>query len=67
MELYWSNELSDDPVLWERIAGASATPGATAIALPPRTDGFWLIWLTELSTREDGSYQTSMAELRFLP
>ncbi|MFZ0012532.1 MAG: hypothetical protein WAL25_00325 [Acidimicrobiia bacterium] len=67
IEVYWSDELLDDPVLWERIAGANATPGATAIALPPRTDGFWLIWLTALSAQDDGTYQSSIAELRFLP
>jgi serine/threonine protein kinase len=66
-EVYWSNQRLGEPALWERIAGANAGPGATTIDLPPRQDGFWLIWLTELAPQEDGTHLSSISELRFLP
>jgi len=66
-EIYWSNQLVEDVSTWERIAGASASPPSTFLDLPPRTDGFWLIWLTDLPAQGDGTYQASLSELRFLP
>lgn len=65
-EVYWSNQLVDDLEGWERVAGATASPSSTAVDLPPRADGFWLIWLTDLSPLDDGRYRASIAELRFL-
>ena len=46
---------------------ATASPAGTTLDLPPRTDGFWLVWLTDLPPRGDGSYQAAIAELRFEP
>ena len=66
-ELYWSNQLVDDPSTWERIAVGHASPASTSIDLPPRSDGFWLLWLTDLPPRSDGAYQAAIAELRFAP
>lgn len=66
-EVRWSDERLQDPDLWERLAGANATPGSTSLDLPPREDGFWLIWLTHLTPLDDGTHQSSLTELRFLP
>lgn len=66
-ELYWSNQLVDDMSAWDRIAGATAAPSSMAFDLPPRTGGFWLVWLTDLPALEDGTFRASIAELRFLP
>ena len=66
-EVYWSNQLVDDPSTWERIAGAHASPASTSLDLAPRSDGFWLIWLTDLPPRSDGAFQAAIAELRFSP
>lgn len=66
-EVYWSAQRLDDPAAWERIAGANATPGSTSIDLPPRPDGFWLVWLTELAVQDDGTHLSAIAELRFQP
>ena len=66
-EVFWSNQLVEDVSLWERVISATASPGGTTLDLPPRADGFWLIWLTDLPPRGDGSYQSAIAELRFEP
>ncbi len=66
-EILWSERLDDDPDAWERVAGGTASRSAMSIELPPRLDGNWLLWLTDLPPRGDGSYQAALAELRFLP
>lgn len=66
-EVYWSEGLYEDPGAWERVAGGTASRSAMSIELPTRVDGYWLLWLTDLPPREDGSYQAGLAELRFLP
>ncbi len=66
-EVKWAGSRFEDPAEWEHVASAVATPSSTILALPPRTDGYWLIWLTDLAAADDGSYQSSLAELRFLP
>ena len=66
-EVHWATSRFEDVAAWERIAGAHASPAATAIDLPPRSDGYWLVWLTDLPVTGDGTHQASIAELRFLP
>lgn len=66
-EVYWSDTYYASLDQWDRVAGAQAPPGATFVDLPPRVDGFWLIWLTDLPGRSDGFYYSSMAEVRFRP
>lgn len=66
-QVMWSSVLSTDIDTWQRVAGAQAPPGTTSIDLPTRDSGFWLLWLTELPPRADGTYYSSLAEVRFLP
>lgn len=66
-ELYWSDVVSTDIEQWQRIAGAHAPPGTTSIDLPRREAGHWLLWLIELPNRADGTYYSSLAEVRFRP
>lgn len=66
-DLYWSAQRFETPDLWESVASGSSTPGSVSISLPARADGFWLVWLTELTQQDDGTYQSSIAELRFEP
>ena len=66
-EIYWSDTFFAQPDQWNRVAGAQAPPGATFVDLPPRTDGFWLVWLTNLPQQADGSFYSSISEVRFLP
>lgn len=66
-EIYWTGQFSGDLVGWERIAGGASPPGATVVGLPRRESGFWLVWLTDLPQQGDGSYQATLAEVRFRP
>jgi hypothetical protein len=66
-ELYWARQWSEDISVWERIAGATASPSSTVIDLPARADGFWLVWLTDLPPTGAGFYQSAIAQLRFTP
>ncbi|MDP9493702.1 MAG: hypothetical protein M3P87_00545 [Actinomycetota bacterium] len=65
-ELYWSDDPNAAIGDWERIAGAQAPPGTTSIDLPGRGIGSWLIWLVDLPQQSDGTYSSSIAEVRFL-
>lgn len=66
-EIYWSDSFVSVIDRWEKIVGAQAPPGLAMIDLPQRTDGFWLLWLTDLPRASDGTYFTSISEVRFLP
>jgi len=66
-EVYWSSRLLDDPADWERVAGAVASPASTLVDLPPRANGYWLIWMTDLPAQGDGTYLASMSEVRLTP
>ena len=66
-EVYWSEHFFVQLEEWSRVAGGQAPPGATFVDLPPRNDGFWLLWFTDLPQRTDGTFQSSISEVRFLP
>lgn len=66
-EFRWAGTISENPDDWERVAAGTAPAGTTSVVLPPRTDGFWLLWLTELPLQPDGTYFTELAELRLRP
>jgi len=65
-ELFWSGDPEAALGDWERIAGAQAPPGTTSVDLPGRSSGFWLIWMVDLPQQSDGTYSSSIAEVRFL-
>jgi len=67
LELRWASTPNPNPDDWEIIARARSAPGTTMISLPPRTDGHWLIWLTDLPEDGAGNYRSTTAEVRFLP
>lgn len=66
-EVRWIEEFTDDPAVWERIAAGVAPAGTTAVELPARTDGFWMLWMTELPLQSDGTYYAELSELRLRP
>ena len=62
----WSSRLPGAFDDWEPIAGGLSLPGSSLIQLPPRQDGVWLIWMTDVPQRDDG-YFAELAEVRFRP
>lgn len=66
-EVYWSDSFVSVIDRWEKVVGAQAPPGLTVVDLPERTNGFWLVWLTDLPSTSDGAYFSSISEVRFLP
>ncbi len=65
-EIYWAEAVFPQLDSWERLAGAQAPPGTASLSLPPRTGGHWLIWITDLPAQSDGTYYSTLSEVRFL-
>lgn len=66
LEVLWSptgGESRDD---FAPVGRLVSQPGATSIRLPPRTDGTWLIWFTDLPPT-NGDYVASVSEVRLRP
>ncbi|MGI9667450.1 MAG: hypothetical protein ACR2N2_10150 [Acidimicrobiia bacterium] len=63
----WSASLPEDPANWEHIARGTLQEGETRIQLAERSQGLWRFWLTGLPERPDGSYQSRIASVRFVP
>lgn len=66
-EVRWSESVEDDPGDWERVASGRAPAGTTSVDLPSRNGGFWLLWMTDIPLQADGTYYSSLAELRLRP
>lgn len=62
----WATARSSEPADYERIVTLVAQPGNTTVQLPARTNGAWLIWLTDLPS-EGSDYVASISEIRFRP
>ncbi len=63
----WNATLPDVPGDWERIGAGQILTGTTRLDVAHREQGFWLVWITSLPQRADGSFGTSIAEIRLLP
>lgn len=66
-EFRWSATPDPDPSMWEILATARSSPGMTSLSLARRPDGHWLIWFTAFPGAADGTFGTSIGEVRFLP
>lgn len=65
--LRWSPSLEDDLAAWEVVATGRSLGGPIGLPLPPRTDGHWLLWFTELTPTPEGDFRSALGEVRFLP
>ncbi len=63
----WAATMPADPVEWGHIARGTLLRAESRIQLPVRGGGLWLLWLTDLPERPDGSYQARIADIRFAP
>jgi len=66
-ELRWARSGGQDLEEWEVIVRGTAPEGPLTLGLPARADGHWLLWLTDLPDQEDGSYYSTLSEVRFSP
>lgn len=66
LELRWSESAGAEPDDFEHVARLVAQPGASTVQLPPRRDGTWLVWLTDLPPVGD-TFSASISEIRFRP
>ncbi|HEX7099044.1 MAG TPA: hypothetical protein VF377_07365 [Acidimicrobiia bacterium] len=64
LEVRWAPRPTDNLDDYEVLGRLNSQPGPTSVQLPPRADGTWLIWFTDLPPR-DGDFQASLSELRF--
>ncbi|CAN5873355.1 protein kinase family protein [soil metagenome] len=65
-ELRWARSRGPEPDDFDLIARAVSHPGTTSIQLPSRSNGTWLIWLTDLPP-SGADYLASVSMIRFLP
>jgi serine/threonine protein kinase len=63
----WSATLPSGPQEWEHVARGTLLRAESRMQLPVRGGGFWLLWLTDLPERPDGSFQTRITDIRFAP
>ncbi len=61
----WAQSLPDDPDDWEHIARGTLLASEVTVQLPVRGGGVWRLWLIDLPTRSDGSFQAVINEVRF--
>lgn len=62
----WAEELAASPDGWQQVASGTAISTVQQVQLPRRTNGMWLIWLTNLPPQDEG-YFTAITDVRFLP
>jgi hypothetical protein len=65
--LGWAAAMPEDPLEWGRLARGTLQRAESRIQVPIRGGGLWLLWLTDLPQRPDGSYQTRISDIRFAP
>lgn len=63
----WNATLPDVPGEWDRIGAAQILTGTTRLDVAHREDGFWLVWITTLPEQSNGTFATSVSEIRLLP
>jgi len=67
LAIAWAPVMPEDPIEWEHIARGTLQRAESRIQLPVRGGGLWLLWLTDLPERADGSYQARLVDVRFTP
>jgi serine/threonine protein kinase len=63
----WASTMPQDPLEWEQVARGTLQPAESRLQVPVRGGGLWLLWLTDLPERTDGSYQAQINDIRFAP
>ena len=64
-ELRWAPERSPNLADWTPVADGTVRAGQLTTDFQVRGGGVWLIWLTDLPASNDGTYNSTVAEVRF--
>jgi putative peptidoglycan lipid II flippase len=65
LDLRWAP--TPDFEVSEMIAGATSSQAPLVVMVPPRLEGYWILWLTDLPQDADGRFRARVAEVRFNP
>lgn len=63
----WAPTTPSTATGWEHVARGTLQESQTRIQLPNRIEGLWRLWLTGLPERADGSFQSRISQVRFVP
>lgn len=63
----WSTRIPDNVASWEHVGRGTLLESETRLQLPRRVGGVWRLWLTNLPERGDGSHQSRISVIRFVP
>lgn len=66
-ELHWSAEPSAPFDDWVQVSNGTVRGGSLNTDFQVRGGGSWLIWFTDLPASNDGTYNSTIAEVRFRP
>ncbi len=66
-ELRWAPTLPADFGAWTVVSTGTVRASQTLIEFPARDGGVWLVWLVDLPANEEGTYRSTIAEVRFRP
>jgi hypothetical protein len=65
-EWKWAGDLPEQFTEWEHIGRGVLLAGQNSLQLPPRPEGRWLLWLTDLPADGDGEYIAELTVVRFV-
>lgn len=65
--LYWAAGVSTSLEDWSLIANGTVCNGRLDADVPQRENGAWLIWFTDVPASPDGTFNSSIGEVRFRP
>ncbi len=65
--LLWAQAMSQDLDDWTLIANGTVRAGRFDSDVQVRQGGMWLIWFTDLPASNEGTFSTTVAEVRFRP
>jgi len=65
--LLWAPSPFSTVAEWESIASGSIGGERGAVQLPSRSNGWWLVWITDVPADPDGGYVGRVGEVRFRP
>ncbi len=64
--LYWAPDIPTNFTDWKLVDTGTVRGSELTTSFAPQIDGVWLIWFVDLPASNDGTYNSTIAEVRFL-